>query len=710
MVRARKVARGLIGTGTAAAVRRLLRHGLTWWKLNAILGRMVRRSRRTAVVVADSKAFRKVFALWRRLSRDRQSFQLAMQYAWNTFIQRLRRTFLEGEKRRARINVRNENLMLRAIQSLSRRLSARGFRGLVAACAEQRAKRRRAFLSVKEWQNKGPRKPWFKWRAVAFCASTAARALRRLRYRGMAMGFAGWRDAIATSKRSIDLQQRGVATFLDKRSRLGLNSWIAYVEAQGETLRKLQRGVGAFVNRLLRHFWNSYTDIARQNVRKLRLMERALRKLAFRSQGRGFNSMREAWRSRRGALTSMSRAVAEWQNKGPIKPWLKWRRVARCRRQLLTGLRSTMHRGLRLGLNSWLDVVSARERAQELRRVSVSAFLDRRSRQGMNTWIEYCASAEEARRKLQRGVGAFLNRLLRHFWNSYTDIARQNVRKLRLMERALRKLAFRSQGRGFNSMREAWRSRRGALTSMSRAVACWQNKGLVRPWRTWNDISKLHGKRLSAVVCHVRHARRQGFRAIRRVAGERAWRLGLVSRAVRERGARRARIRLRAWLEYAKNRTASFVCLLRAVNSYRVRLLTRGVRGWQRHSERNEFRRRLWAMGIAGCTRGRCKRATLAWAKLTAVRLADAKVRRAAFSNLRRHMLGGGFRAWCVEFRSRRRRRSLAELKCKVEGTRLSVVYFHCWAQKRASTPGIHPKEASARCYSIPAKRCTSIP
>ena len=189
-------------------------------------------------------------------------------------------------------------------------------------------------LALQGWQNKGPRKPWFKWRAVAFCASTVERALRRLRYRGMALALAGWKEMIATAQHSTALKRRGVTTFLDKRSRLGLNTWLAYAHLRSEALRKLQRGVSAFVNGLLRHFWNAYSEIARQNVRNARLIQQAVGKLVHRSQIRGFNPMREVWYGRRRALTSMSRAVAEWQKRGPLKPWLKWRRVASCRNAL----------------------------------------------------------------------------------------------------------------------------------------------------------------------------------------------------------------------------------------------------------------------------------------------------------------------------------------------------------------------------------------
>ena len=122
---------------------------------------------------------------------------------------------------------------------------------------EQKSRRHRASRALAEWQQRGPRKPWLKWTAVAFCCSVADAAVRRLAVRGLSAGMAAWIENVREARRSAHFTRSGLAKMFDRRLRFGMRALMEYAELRSEGFRKLRLGGSAFMNGLMRAFWNS---------------------------------------------------------------------------------------------------------------------------------------------------------------------------------------------------------------------------------------------------------------------------------------------------------------------------------------------------------------------------------------------------------------------------------------------------------------------
>ena len=522
------------------------------------------------------------------------------------------------------------------------------------------------------------------------------------------MGMAQWITFVSDRRRSADLKRCAITTMLDRRRRAGFTSWVACVDARRAAYQKLRRGASAFMYGFMRRFLNLYCQMASDNVRQVELMSRAMSKLSHRLASAGLESLKESCGERRRSQRSMSLAAAEWQRKGPRKPWGKWQSSALSRRALTQALSSLKLRRLRQGFNSWLFLRADESQVHGLRRRGLMALMSSQLRRGANAWSLFSGSRKAVLHKMHSTIASLRSRASRRGLNSWSEYAAGHRRTHRMLELSLTSLANRSLSAGFRSLEEARVQRHSEHRSMLCAARHWAPNAILRRWLVWKLGALAHGAceraQRQARARTRANALLRALRATRDDARTRSRRGEYVLRAMRTRVVRRARQRLHSWQLYAKARTASFVCLLRAVNAYRARLLERGLRGWRGCVARLHYRLRVFARGIAGEKQGKL-RAVLAktgrWRLFAAQKLRSRSVSRAAFAHLHHHMQRFSFTLWATAFRSQRRVQALVDLKRKVERGRLSVVYFHGWAQKRASTPGIHPKEVQTAFASL---------
>ena len=102
-------------------------------------------------------------------------------------------------------------------------------------------------------------------------------------------------------------------------------------------------------------------------------------------------------------LRRASLAVAEWQQRGPRRAWLKWQSVASHRRAVRGALISLMMRGLRAGLNAWVDLVVQLAVSRRLIQSGVSALVMRHARMAFSSWHQFASERANALLALLEG-------------------------------------------------------------------------------------------------------------------------------------------------------------------------------------------------------------------------------------------------------------------------------------------------------------------
>ena len=424
-------------------------------------------------------------------------------------------------------------------------------------------------------------------------------------------------------------------------------------------------------------------------MRDSELIHRAVSTLTHRGLRLGFNSMTADFDLGQRKQQTASLALAEWQQKGPFKPFLKWCRIAMCRRSLKDALLSIKLRGLRVGINSWLDLIDEQARSLELRRSSLATMFDRRLRSGANAWIDFTHVRASRIRHLRTGLSIMRTRGLRRGLNSWVE--RYEERRRRRAMRWLSGSTFKHHSLGvfFEILKDVRTTRKDARQLTKVAASRWRHSAPLGPWLKWRALGEFRALRRRAL-----QARRR-----RDIASWLALLL-IYSMASKERERRvhayradalqsRARRLLHCWQLYARVHAVVHEKLVRATRAFRARGLQHGTRRWLALVALREYMSNLHRKAMGGLSYGRARRGVRMWKALAVARIDGRKRKRAALSLLLWRYLEVGFGRWACEYRSRARRRVLTTLKQGAARTRDTLACWYAWV--RHSVRGISP-------------------
>ena len=442
-------------------------------KLKAALLSLVEHSLRRAlnswIVSAQGRS-----TIFRKLRLGTSIFTKgAMRRSWNTYS-----SLAASSKRR-------EVIVHAAVFRMRHRGLTEGFGSWSEALVRRKTGTRRTKLAVLEWQRKGPRRGWLKWRSLASVYSKLIAATRNLVQRHLRFGLNSWISTVAAHRRSLRLTRLGVSAMRDQQRRRAANKWNEYAEQRADAVRKLRLGISAFASATLRRFWNSYTSIAKSRIHSQALMSNAINRLTHRSVSMGLASWVQCWNDRKTKHRKVELAIAQWQRRGPRGAWFKWLIVASIHTALKAGLRGLAKRGLRAGMNSWIFQVRRSQHAQRLLFRGASAFCNNQLRESTNSWIVFSRERRADLSQLSRGVRAFGARLRRQGLNSWASFSEGRHYTLRLLEVSLRGMRYGKQRRVVNTWRAYAQIRTQRIDLVRKSLGSLQLREQARAMRSW---------------------------------------------------------------------------------------------------------------------------------------------------------------------------------------------------------------------------------
>ena len=394
-----------------AIANRGLRFGLNAW-----VERSAELSRRRALlrsVTPEARAMRKGFNSWCAM------LDAYAHLLYATAALRHREVFVALNTWRSYARERREaiDLMTRAAAALSQRGQRMAINMWIEVAGERMA--RRALLrsmtpkaramrrALNSWTalrtsrllqrralsaliNRGMRRGWLRWRAVAADGrkrrAQISRALKTLTPEGRAMRRALNSWAVLLRQRLA--LRRGAMAIKHRELRMALNGWIEGADERRAALELMGRAGAAVAQRRERLAFNSWLEEAAELSRRRGIVRSMMPKA--RAMRRALNSWREMATNRRTALKLMRRAGAALRGRGIRMAMNGWTERRQRRRANLDSVRRSMaawrHRGKRRGLNAWMGRVQDRLTALSLLRRSVAALMHRRLRRGFVTW------------------------------------------------------------------------------------------------------------------------------------------------------------------------------------------------------------------------------------------------------------------------------------------------------------------------------------
>ena len=394
-----------------AIANRGLRFGLNAW-----VERSAELSRRRALlrsVTPEARAMRKGFNSWCEM------FDAYAHLLYATAALRHREVFVALNTWRSYARERREaiDLMTRAAAALSQRGQRMAINMWIEVAGERMA--RRALLrsmtpkaramrrALNSWTalrtsrllqrralsaliNRGMRRGWLRWRAVAADGrkrrAQISRALKTLTPEGRAMRRALNSWAVLLRQRLA--LRRGAMAIKHRELRMALNGWIEGADERRAALELMGRAGAAVAQRGERLAFNSWLEEAAELARRRGIVRSMMPKA--RAMRRALNSWREMATNRRTALKLMRRAGAALRGRGIRMAMNGWTERRQRRRANLDSVRRSMaawrHRGKRRGLNAWMGRVQDRLTALSHLRRSVAALMHRRLRRGFVTW------------------------------------------------------------------------------------------------------------------------------------------------------------------------------------------------------------------------------------------------------------------------------------------------------------------------------------
>ena len=584
------------------------------------------------------------FNSWLALAQGRVAFFRKLRHGASIFITCTARRFWNEYSAIARANKRKDEAMRAIVARITNRGIALGFYSWLQLRTGRRTNLRKAELAVGEWQQKGPRRAYFKWQAQAAVYTKVKGATRSLVLRGVRMGF---------------------------------NSWLALAQGRATFFRALRRGASIFVFGTTRRFWNSYVAIALANKREHDATRAVIERMTHRGLFLGFDSWTGAWIERRTTLRKAERALSEWQQKGPRRAWFKWRSIAIVHSTLACAIRNLMDQQLRKALNCLITI----SENTKLKRRAIAAMSKRQLRMAHNTWDAHVCQRNDSLRKLRHGLSVFNNAVLRRFWNSYSAIAAANRHEQELMLMAATRLSFRALSLGFNGWAESSAEWQVSLRKVELALDEWQRKGPRRSFFKWCAVAAVSSKLKFGLANMVERGLRMGLNSWVAEAQAQQNRRRLLLSGAAALLNRQLRQGTTTWILYKQARRAHLVALARAVGAFSGRVQRRGLNQWLEFDDNARYAARVWAISKKGLRHGKQRMALATWRVVAAIRgdhLVKISQRVVSLSS---REISHAWRTWRVDERSRYRERATIDLKLRFAALLGKSTCFRLWVR-----------------------------
>ena len=309
---------------------------------------------------------------------------------------------------------------------------------------------------------------------------------------------------------------RVLAAVRDRRRFAAFNTWAANAGKSRRRQDLMRRGLSVLRSSgRARALW-TWKDFVEERQHAIGLMHRS--RAALRNGGilRAMSAWREASQTFAVGLTRARVAIREWRGGHMRKAFLMWQARQRSRQALRRALQAIRNRGLRRGLNGWLEgagkahawerrvrraltafvpelralrkafeaIVETAE-AYQLRARALAGFRDAHRLRALNAWKAMRSLRNERFSLAQRAAAAMRQTgRLRGFlaWDEFT---RERMEARRLASRSVNALLHGARFRALNTWRELQRDRRRALTMLRRSSDAMRDGKARRGFNSW---------------------------------------------------------------------------------------------------------------------------------------------------------------------------------------------------------------------------------
>ena len=513
------------------------------------------------------------------------------------------------------------------------------------------------------------------WIQLAFERRLVLHAIKTLTNRDLRSAFNAWIGNAMDFAEQLYCVQQAVASMRLRGVRSALNSWISFVAEAMKRQRRLRSVAGTMFGDNLRKAWNTWSALSELQRR----MTSALNRFHMQGQNRAL----QCWiRNTSGSANRATRVISSLQAEGreKRKALNSWISNAEQIRRMRNAVAAIVRRSEYEAFNAWAEAVMGRARRFEAMARSIASMNNRGLKSGLNRWIEFAYEASEAQRRLRSAGKAFSGDVTSKAWYSWLEAAelqRDLSRQRASMVIALKRFVMQNQSRAFETWQclaaaaaAAQKKMRSCVTSLSP-----EGRAMRKAFNSWCDVAASTRSLHRAASSLMHRCMRAGLNSWTEFADEEAAKRLAMRKAIGALAHRGLRAALNGWATYAEEAsehrrklaaaTSAFVgdgmrkawnswvdsmaqllAMKRAISSLKERSLRLGFNAWSHNAF--QASNRLFAMrkAIASMTHNGLRGALNTWIQYVDAATEGMRLLRSALASMSQREVRKAYNSW----------------------------------------------------------------